>query len=115
MITYRENHEYDKESISRYKMYRVINNDDDNSIYLETFNQVKSTWENEQGNTYHIVTKDEENRLDIIANKFYNNPSYGWIIALVNQIIDPFVIPADTVLIIPSMSSLFKLKNHILD
>ena len=29
MITYRENHEYDKESISRYKMYRVINNDDE--------------------------------------------------------------------------------------
>ena len=53
------------------------------------------------------VTLDDENRLDIISNKYYGTPRYWWVIALANEIIDPFDIPIGTYLRIPSLISLY--------
>lgn len=109
-ITYLPNNEYQK-LVSRYKKYRVISNDNDKEIYLETFNQFKNNL-TDSDIIYHIVRKNEVNRLDIIANNFYNSASLWWIIALVNMVIDPFTIPEGMVLTIPSISSLY--RNQIL-
>jgi hypothetical protein len=54
---------------------------------------------------YHIVEELEENRLDKIAVKYYNDSSYYWLIAMANNIIDPFIIVKGTTLKIPPTDS----------
>ena len=109
MITYLNNKEYEGLT-SRYKKYRVIKNSDDNQFYLETFNQLFE-WD-EPDDFHHIVVKDETNRLDLISYRLYGSPEYWWAIALVNQIIDPFIIPEGLVLTIPAIEALH--RNSIL-
>jgi hypothetical protein len=46
-------------------------------------------------------------RPDLIANVFYNEPRYGWVICQYNNIIDPFgEIVAGRILLIPTMARL---------
>ena len=89
---------------SRYKNLRTIQ-DDDGKIYHETWFQkvIEHTAEDQ----YFTVTIDEQNRLDIIALKYYNTPRYWWVIALANYIIDPFDVPIGTKLRIPPLASLY--------
>ncbi len=54
---------------------------------------------------YHIVTKREANRLDIIADKYYGNPQYWWMIAMANNIIDPFILVEGTTILIPNVDA----------
>lgn len=87
---------------SRYSKYRQIIED---VARVETFNQtviVKS----DDDNT-HIVLPEQEGRLDIIANIYYKDPSLWWAIALANNIIDPFIVKAGTILRIPPIESLY--------
>lgn len=91
------------EHTSRYRIYRQIV-DDDNNTYIETSNQTPV--EESQYDQYHEVQTNEEGRLDIIANIYYKNPQYWWAIALANDIIDPFVVTEGTILRIPNFSSL---------
>lgn len=53
---------------------------------------------------YYRVTEQDLNRLDIISEKFYNTPKYWWLIALTNDIIDPFYVPTDMTLKIYQVS-----------
>ena len=63
---------------------------------------------------YHDVKAHEENRLDIIANKYLGSSTYGWVIAYFNQIEDGFTIRDGQRLAIPkSISSLFN-KGELL-
>ena len=55
----------------------------------------------------------EENRLDIISMSIYGTPRYWWVIALANDIIDPFDVPVGTELRIPLIETLFN-KGGIL-
>lgn len=58
--------------------------------------------------TYYDVPAYEENRLDIIANKFFGSASYSWIIAYFNSIEDGFTVRAGQRLQIPKqLSALF--------
>ena len=50
---------------------------------------------------YFKVTAKEENRLDLVASYYYNDPYKYWIIAYVNNIIDCFTLPIGTILRIP--------------
>lgn len=50
---------------------------------------------------YFKVTAKEENRLDLVASYYYNDPYKYWIIAYVNNIIDCFSLPIGTILRIP--------------
>ena len=88
---------------SRYQIYRQIVDDNDDT-YIETSNQTPVDTSNYD--QYHEVQTSEENRLDIIANIYYKNPQYWWAIAMANDIIDPFTIPAGSILRIPSIISL---------
>lgn len=110
MLEYSENNEY-KATDSRYKILRKITDDTDTS-YLETQNQ--RFVPNDPGDTYYKVGHAETNRLDIIANTCYGNYTLWWAIALANEIIDPFSVPEGSILRIPSLTSLYSIKNQIL-
>lgn len=53
---------------------------------------------------YHRVTEEDMNRLDIISDKFYGSPYYWWVIALANNITDPFYVPVGVTLKIVRLS-----------
>lgn len=88
---------------SRYSKYRQIVENE--NTWLETFNS--SVIPKTDDDKYHIVTTQQIGRLDLIANQYYNNPSFYWVIALANDIIDPFIIDAGTILRIPATSTLY--------
>ena len=55
---------------------------------------------------YTKYTVQKGDTYDYIALKFYNNPTYYWIICDANKIIDPMIEPKKgDVLIIPSLGS----------
>ena len=89
---------------SRYKNIRTIQ-DNEGNIYHESW--IQQTVDKSSNDEYYIVTEQSENRLDIIANIYYNTPRYWWVIALANYIIDPFDIPIGTQLRIPPLISLY--------
>lgn len=91
------------EHTSRYGKYRQIV--DDLNSYVETFNQ--SLIQPSDDDKFHTVLKEQENRLDIIANVYYSDPSFFWVIALANELVDPFVVKAGSILRIPSITSLY--------
>ena len=57
--------------------------------------------------TDYVVPQFMENRLDLIAYKFYGNSELYWVIAYFNNIIDPMVLAVGTELKIPSLSTLY--------
>lgn len=96
--------------LSRYSPYRRIV-EKDNNIVTETFNSTSIVEnENDQFYTVDITT---ENRLDIISTNFYGNPTYWWILAMANNIIDPFDVPIGTLIRIPLLESIYKSEGVI--
>lgn len=102
-ITYLKPREY--KEISRYKNVRTIQDPDTAKIYHETVNPY-SVEKAEKESTY-IVGIETENRLDLISYRCYSTPKYWWVVALANNIIDPFDVPYGTVLRIPPLSQLY--------
>ena len=74
-------------------------------VFLETQNpvRVRST----QNDIVHRVRVGEENRLDLIAHQYYGNPTLWWVIAYRNNIYDPFNVPSETNLAIPSKEAVY--------
>lgn len=107
-LIYSSNEEYTK--LSRYNPLRVITEGKDR--YLETYNQIKVPISSTD--LYHIVSKSEEGRLDIISNNYYGSSSYWWAIALANNFIDPFTLNEGTMIRIPSKLVLSDSSNEIL-
>ena len=60
-----------------------------------------------ENDTYITVNRQTENRLDVVANIVYGFAPYWWIIAMANDIIDPFDVPCGTVLRCPPLVSLY--------
>lgn len=89
--------------LSRYKTYRRIINEVYQPLQLKLVNGI--TREKSYLGTYHTVTLREENRLDIIANEEYGDQRLFWIIAMANNIIDPFDVKQGTVLKIPQIAT----------
>lgn len=110
MITYIKNQNYEDQDQSRYKIYRQIGQGKDS--YLETFNQREIPETDED--IYYIVPQSDENRLDLVAYRYYNDASLWWVIAIANKIIDPFVVSVGQVLRIPSVTSIYSSTNEIL-
>lgn len=99
--------------ISRYKGLRQIIHCPDTSRYisLETPNSISI---NDLDFDYYDVPKSEENRLDIIANKFLGSPQYSWVISYINDIEDGFTVrEGQKIKIIRSFTDLFN-KGEIL-
>lgn len=100
--------------ISRYRTLRQVihnPNDLDRYVTLETPNPFTTHTEVK----YHDVTADEENRLDVIAEKELGSPTYGWVIAYFNQIEDGYTVREGQKLQIPqNITALFD-KGEILE
>lgn len=94
----------DYTNVSRYKNLRTLM-DNDGKIYHESWNQKFVDYTS--GDQYFVVTKSEENRLDIISMKFYDTPRYWWVIAIANYLLDPFDVAVGTKLRIPPILSLY--------
>ena len=90
--------------ISRYSVYRLIVKDN-NETYTETANQCSIDESDED--MYYQVQKTDEGRLDIISNNNYQSPIYWWVIAMANNIVDPFNVKEGTILRIPKFTSLW--------
>lgn len=56
---------------------------------------------------YFMVTPKYVDRIDLIAAKYYNNVILWWVIAKANNLTNPLSIPLDTILRIPSISTLY--------
>lgn len=91
---------------SRYSNLRRLFDKERGKYFHE--NWIKKTLSVSNEDEYFTVTKSEEDRLDLIANYFYSTPRYWWVIALANDIIDPFDIPVGTQLRIPPILTIFK-------
>lgn len=93
--------------ISRYRNLRQIihnPNDLDRYVTLETSNPFTTHTDV----IFHDVTVDEENRLDIIAQKYLGSSTYSWVIAYFNQIEDGYTVYEGQKLQIPrSITALF--------
>jgi hypothetical protein len=90
---------------SRYTTLRRIQSKKDGKIYHE--NWVKKIIDISPDDSYFVVTVREEGRLDMIANDYYNSPKFWWVLALANDIIDPFDLKIGTRLRIPPLLSLY--------
>ena len=109
-ISYAPNTDYPH--VSRYAILRKIKNQKENVSYLETQNARYP--EDSSMDQYHVVSPGEENRLDIIAYKYYNDASLYWAIALANNIFDTYTIPVGTSLRIPALATLNNPGQRIL-
>ena len=92
--------------VSRYSKIRRIQNNDTGEIFHETYNNYSIP--EKDSDTFFTVNNAVENRLDIISMKYYKSPIMWWIIAIANNIIDPFSeLPTGTVLRIPELTSVY--------
>ena len=89
---------------SRYKNLRTLYDENRKVIVHENWN--KFSIPKSSQDKYYTVDMVTENRLDIIANSYYNSPRYWWVIALANDINDPFDVPKGVTLRIPPLSSI---------
>lgn len=103
-----ENNEFS--NVSRYQVLRVI--EETPSTYLETYNQVKIPVSPDD--SYHVVSQAEVGRLDMIANDYYGIPEYWWIIAIANNMVDPFLVNEGVMLRVPSLLTVSNYNNKIL-
>jgi hypothetical protein len=65
------------------------------------------------GISTHIVSAAEENRLDIIATKYYGSASMYWVLCYANVMSDPYDLPIGKSLIIPNKEALWKFPNPL--
>ena len=85
---------------SRYNGINMFYNKHDMKYQLALKSWLKQDFQ------YTKYVVQENDTLDYIALKFYNNPTYYWIICDANKIIDPMIEPTPgTMLIIPSLGS----------
>ena len=89
----------------RYKNVRSVEDDVTKKIYHE--NWIQKFIDESKEDEYITVDISTENRLDIISYNYYNTPNFWWVIAIANNIIDPFDVPIGTYLRIPAITSLY--------
>lgn len=91
--------------MSRYKRSRQLYNPDVDSVYLESMNRYDIIVSDTP--IYHVVDILEENRLDKIAFEYYGDASLYWAIAMANNMVDPFILAPNTIIVIPYIEDLF--------
>lgn len=105
----------DFDYISRYRGLRQIvhnpNNIDSRMIAFETPNPFTSSGTEV---TWHEVTSQEENRLDLIAQKTLGSAQYGWVIAYFNTIEDGYSCHVGQKLMIPKTITQLMQSGEIL-
>lgn len=95
---------------SRYNGLTYYYNELDNKYQLETRTWLKELTDKTKETTY-IVQKDDT--YDSIALRFYNNPTYYWVICDYNRIIDPLKKPEEgKILYLPSLNAGLEFEHN---
>ena len=89
--------------VSRFRKYPVYKTDFNLYFGIPTYLEIPET----QADQYFCVTQKYVDRIDLIANKFYADSKLWWVIAKANNILDPQVIPMDSILRIPDRGTVF--------
>ncbi len=89
---------------SRYKNTNLISDFKNNKLYHSI--RFRDIYEETSNDKYFKVTSREQDRLDIIAQDYYNDASMWWIIAYANNLTNCFYIPIGTILRIPYIVNL---------
>lgn len=100
-------HVSERDSSSRYYYTKTVTDENNNTVY----DLYKFTDLSESATFDHIVTEDERGRLDIIADRYFGSPKYWWMIAMANNMCDPFVILPGMKLKIPSADAFHNLNT----
>lgn len=86
--------------LNRYALTRIIDDE-----YYETSNIVDIPLSTDD--VYHTFSNSDYLRLDWVSNNYYSTPKYWWIIAMANNIIDPFADVYDGLIVrIPSINTI---------
>lgn len=96
---------------SRYRTQDRLLNDDDEE-YIETYDGIEVP--KSKVDSFHIVKKTEENRIDLISWQYYKTPLLYWVIAEASDLRNPFELPEGTVLRIPDRQTLFGARKIII-
>lgn len=95
--------------VCRYANTRLINDPETHTLFHETVSNYAVNSCNRDTNI--IVDETTEDRLDIISARVYGTPTYWWIIAMANNILDAFSVPAGTNLRIPYIGDIYSSGN----
>ena len=94
----------------QYKQYNYISRYSISPIYYHTLDNKYITGRDkwlDNTTLSHSYTTVKGDTYDTLALRYYNNPTYYWIICSYNRILDPFDAPKPgTILKIPVMSNL---------
>lgn len=103
---YTEINQKNRDASDRYKNCKILRDKETNEVLLSTRDINKINLNNYD--YYHTVNANEEFRLDLIADKYYNNPLLWWVLAQANDIYDPLSRPVSGDIIrIPSINTLY--------
>lgn len=103
---YSETKQKNRDASDRYKNCTILKDNDSGEVLIST-RDIEDIPLNVL-DIYHTVTIQEECRLDIIADKFYNNPLMWWVLAQANNIYDPLSKPlSGDIIRIPNISTLY--------
>jgi len=96
-----------KRSEHRTSRYRNLD-----TLFLESGIKVNETYKipeipESRSDSFHEVHLKEVNRLDALAYEYYGDAKFWWIIAIANDIKDPFYLEQGEVLRIPSRKNVF--------
>lgn len=102
MFTFRDRNPNDHPT-SRYKFVREV--EEVSGIYLDlpSFKSIPES----PGDIYHVVSVNDENRLDRVSHTYYDTTELYWVIALANGIVDPLTVKAGLVLRVPPIDIIF--------
>lgn len=103
---YDEIKQKNRDASDRYKNCAILKDKDTGEVLIST-RDIESIPKNVL-DIYHTITIDEEFRLDILADRYYNNPLMWWVIAQANDIYDPLSRPKSGEIIrIPNVATLY--------
>lgn len=77
---------------SRYSKIEILDGNHYGSFTLEQTNRIKAPDTFDGIRTIQYIVKLGD-RLDHLAARFLNEDEYGWMIALVNDLVNPFITP----------------------
>lgn len=96
--------------ISRYRDLRQVVLDS-GTPYRKTILETTNPFVTHLDVTYHEVTINEENRLDLIADTELGSATYGWVLAYFNHIADGYSAIEGQKLIVPEQGVTALLNN----
>ena len=76
---------------SQLKMFNILDDVQNNTYYLNIFRSyVLSASQLNDSSFYDLYEVDNNDWLDDISTKIYGTPSLWWVVAIVNEILNPF-------------------------